>query len=389
VETCFGTSCNFCEKDCPVYKIKKDKTYTSRGKNRTILGVLEGKVQPSDELAKLFYTCVLCGSCDARCAMENNKRFKDMRAVLVKRGLQRKEHQDLIAAIKNTGDVYGRKIDLAKRFGEEDKVAAKVEQKGGIGAEGEGMGKAAPEVAQNVVPLYIGCQYKDSAEDVKAVIKVLNACGIKPKIGEEYCCGFVADALGFEDDFKEIKKKNREIVTYSEFITVCPSCTHYFRTEYGLNPKHVLQSVIENLDKLKWKRPRGADGKKLKVTYHDPCDLGRRLKMFDEPRKILEAMGVELVEMKNIRAFSVCCGAGGGILTTDKELSREMAKNRMRQAADTGAETLVTCCPTCELALLRGSLAVGKERGKKQEVIGLYRFMADHLKNNQVNMLTS
>jgi heterodisulfide reductase subunit B len=52
----------------------------------------------------------------------------------------------------------------------------------------------------------------------------------------------------------------------------------------------------------------------------------------------------------------------------------------MRQASDTGAETLVTCCPTCELSLLRGSLAVGKERGRKQEVIGLYRFMADHLK---------
>ena len=290
VETCFGTSCNFCEKDCPVYKIKKDKTYTSRGKNRAILGVLEGKVKPSEELAGLFYTCVLCGSCDARCAMENNKRFKDMRSVLVKRGLQRKEHQDLIAAIRNTGDIFGRRIDLAKRFEEEGKA----------GAEGPGQ----------VVPLYIGCQYKDSADDVKAVVKVLNACGIRPKIGDEYCCGFVADALGFEDDFKEIKKKNREVVTYNDFITVCPSCTHYFRTEYGLNPKHVLQVVAENLEKLKWKRPRGADGKKLRVTYHDPCDLGRRLKIFEEPRRILEAMGVVLVEMKNNRAFSVCCGSG-------------------------------------------------------------------------------
>jgi heterodisulfide reductase subunit D len=372
VETCFGTSCNFCEKDCPVYKIKKDKTYTSRGKNRAILGVLEGKVKPSEELAKLFYTCVLCGSCDARCAMENNKRFKEMRQVLVRRGLQRKEHRELIEAIKGTGDVYGRKIDLAKRFGEEGGATP--------APAGAATPEAVPQAQTTVMPLYIGCQYKDSAEDVKAVIKVLRACGIEPKIGDEYCCGFVADALGFEDDFKEIKKRNREVVTYNDFITVCPSCTHYFRTEYGLNPKHVLTAVAENLDRLKWKKPRSGR-KTLKVTYHDPCDLGRRLKMFDEPRKILEAMGVELVEMKNNRAFSVCCGAGGGILTTDKELAREMAKNRMRQAADTGAEAVVTCCPTCELSLLRGSLAVGKERGRKQEVLGLYRFMADHLKN--------
>ena len=354
VETCFGTSCNFCEKDCPVYKVKKEKTYTSRGKNRSILGVLEGKVKPSEELAKLFYTCLLCASCDARCAMENNKRFKQMRALLVKRGLARKEHKELVKAVLETGDVYGRKIDLAKRFEAEGK--------------------------DGVVPLYIGCQYKDSADDVRAVVRVLNAVGIKPVIGEEFCCGYVADALGFGEELKQIKERNQKVVTYKDFITVCPTCTHYFRSEYGLAPKHVLEVVAANLDKLKWKRPRGADGKKLRVTWHDPCDLGRRLKLFEEPRKILGAMGVELVEMRNSGPFSVCCGAGGGMLSTDRELSREMAKNRMRQAAETGAEVLVTCCPTCELSLLRAANAIGKETKRKMEVVGLYRFMADHLK---------
>jgi Fe-S oxidoreductase len=286
--------------------------------------------------------------------MENNKRFKQMRAALVKRGLARKEHKELVKAVLETGDVYGRKIDLAARFEQEGK--------------------------DGVMPLYIGCQYKDSTDDVKAVVRVLNALGIKPKIGDEFCCGYVADALGFEDDLKQIKKKNREVVKYNDFITVCPTCTHYFRSEYGLNPKHFIELVAANLDKLKWKRPRGADGRKLVVTWHDPCDLGRRLKLFDEPRKILHAMGVELLEMKNSGPFSVCCGAGGGMLSTDKELARQMARNRMMQAADTGAEMLVTCCPTCELALLRGANAVGRETGKKMEVAGLYRFMADHLK---------
>ncbi|MEM4728821.1 MAG: (Fe-S)-binding protein [Thermoplasmata archaeon] len=352
-ETCFGTSCNFCEKDCPIYKIKKDKTYTSRGKNRAILGVLEGKVKPSEELLRLFYSCVLCGSCDARCAMENNKRFRRMRAELVKRGLALKEHRELIAALKATGDIYGRKIDLAKRF--ED-----------IGKDG-------------VVPLYIGCQYKDQVEDVRAAVKVLNALGIRPRIGDEYCCGFVADALGFESELKEIMTSNAQVVTYKEFITMCPSCTHFFRTAYGLKPRHIVEVVAESLDKLQWRRPRGPRGRKLRVTYHDPCDLGRRLKLFDEPRMILEAMGVELVEMRNNHEFSLCCGSGGGILTTDRPLAREMAKSRMRQAVETGADLLVTCCPTCELALLRGSLAVARE-GRRMEVAGLYRFMAEHLR---------
>jgi heterodisulfide reductase subunit D len=353
VETCFGTSCNFCEKDCPIYKVRRNKTYTSRGKNRSILGMLEGKVKPSEELMKLFYTCVLCGSCDARCAMENNKRFKEMRAILVKRGLGLKQHKDLVEAVKSSGDVYGRKIDLAKRYEEEGR--------------------------DGVVPLYIGCQYKDNTEDVKALCKLLNECGIRPKIGDEYCCGFVADALGYEGEMAEIKRKTQEVIKYKDFIAICPSCTHTFKTEYGLNPKHAIQILAENLDKLNFKRPRGADHKKLKVTYHDPCDLGRKLKLFEEPRRILEAMGVELLEMKNNRSFSICCGAGGGMMATDKDLARTMAKNRMLQAAETGAEVVVTCCPTCELSLLRGSLAAGKE-GKKLEVVGLYRFMADHLK---------
>lgn len=367
VETCFGTSCNFCEKDCPVYRVKKDKAYTSRGKNRAILGVLEGKVEPSEELLRLFYKCVLCGSCDARCAMENNRRFKQMRAELVRRGLTLKEHRELIAALKSTGDIYGRKIDLVKRF-------AELRGPPPAGITHEDVRR------EGAVPLYIGCQYKDQVEDVRAVVRVLKAMGIEPVIGDEYCCGFVADALGFERDLREIMASNARVVTYRDFITICPSCTHFFKTVYGLRPKHVVEVVAENLDKLQWRRPRGPRGRKLKVTYHDPCDLGRRLKLFDEPRMILEAMGVELVEMKNSRSFSVCCGAGGGILTTDRELSREMARNRARQAADTGSDLLVTCCPTCELALLRGSLTVGRERGKRQEVIGLYRFMAEHLK---------
>jgi Fe-S oxidoreductase len=79
VETCFGTSCNMCERDCPVYRALRNRTYTSRGKNRALLGVLKGHYPLGKEYAKAVFECTLCGLCDARCALGNTERFTNDR----------------------------------------------------------------------------------------------------------------------------------------------------------------------------------------------------------------------------------------------------------------------------------------------------------------------
>ena len=93
----------------------------------------------------------------------------------------------------------------------------------------------------------------------------------------------------------------------------------------------------------------------LKVTYHDPCHLGRHSNVYDTPREILKAIpGLEFVEMDRIREFSRCCGAGGGFKAGFSDIQNRMAQERVKDAEKTGAERLVTTCPFCYQGLQIG-----------------------------------
>jgi len=344
VETCYGTSCNMCERDCPVYRVRRNRTLTSRGKNRALLGALRGEYSFDDEYAKAVFSCTLCGLCDARCALANTERFQSIRKALNKRGFKKPDQDKTVDTIKATGDVYGRAIDMAEVF---------------------------KEYANGDTPVYIGCTYKGYENEAREALKVLELFGVKPRIGKEICCGNVVALMGYDADFDQIKEAFGKVWPHKEFLTLCPSCAHVFNKYYGLKAKHVIEYVAENLDKVRGKiKPLT-----MKATYHDPCDLGRRLKVFDQPRKVLRAIGVELVEMELNREFSHCCGAGGGLLVYDKDLAEEIGKARMKMAAKTGAETLVTACPTCETQLTTTAMLARKETGKRVKVVSIWSLL--------------
>jgi len=119
----------------------------------------------------------------------------------------------------------------------------------------------------------------------------------------------------------------------------------------------------------------------MKVTFHDPCDFSRGLRIVDEPRQILEKLGVEVVEMKNSKENSRCCGGGGGILMTDQDLSNDIAKKRIYEALETGAETIVTSCPTCETTLKKAAQEVSEKEGKTITVRNIEDIIWKGLKN--------
>jgi glycolate oxidase len=237
------------------------------------------------------------------------------RADLVDAGFASDIHKQIINNIKETGNIYG---DVEVISQEQD-------------------GKT---------PLFVGCQYLSRPNKTKKYIKILEQLGINPLIQKEICCGFPMEILGFKKEFETHKKKFQKSFPYDEAITFCPTCALFLKEGYGINTKHVLQVIHEKI-------PRANLG--LKVTYHDPCDLSRGLKIIDEPRKILEKLGVEIIEMKNNKGQSNCCGGGGGILMSDQALSKNIAKNRIKQAIETGADILVTSCPTCEKVLKKAA----------------------------------
>jgi len=145
---------------------------------------------------------------------------------------------------------------------------------------------------------------------------------------------------------------------FKEIISIVPSCTYTLRTlvpqfadGFKVPVKHFCEVIAEKVPSMKLTYPR-----KVKVTYHDSCQLVRYLGLIEETRKVLKSIsGIEYVEPKwTSGTMSTCCGGGGGFEVVFPELSLTLAKNRARELADTGAELIVTHCPGCMMQLEAG-----------------------------------
>ena len=339
IYTCNRSRCGFCREECPVYRVKKYETYSCRGKMLVARGLMEGVLEPSKEMADVLDRCLLCGYCEARCALKNMGIITSMRRSMAQQGLASEVHAENASRIVEKGRLFD--------------APAPVERRGDIS-------------------LYTGCLYRSRPKELSTVISVLERLQIHPEIGEESCCGYVVEATWFLQEFEESRErcegnfKGRKDVT----LTLCPTCTITLKERYGLPVEHALLAVHQRL------REPDIIGKikplPLRATYHDPCHLGRMLGIFEEPREILRSLGVEIVEMEHNRSFSTCCGGGGGLRAVDDKLSIEIAKNRVRDAFDSGAETIVTVCPTCESTLLRASGRLTNELDRFIDVLSLW-----------------
>lgn len=165
------------------------------------------------------------------------------------------------------------------------------------------------------------------------------------------CCGESVRKVGDLELFERLKNVNLNYFkanSVAKMITVSPHCLVTFKKEYGedYNIAHfseILASLIKE-EKLKPKKDFGG----IKVTYHDPCYLGRHSGIYDAPRDVIKSLpGVELVEMKRNREQSMCCGGGGGGLWMEKLKGERLSDLRVEEALATGANVLATACPYC------------------------------------------
>jgi Fe-S oxidoreductase len=107
LETCFGTSCGFCERGCPVYQAMKVKTLCMKGRNRTMLGLIQGKFEITPAVVQAAFECTLCGNCDRWCALKNTEHTRAFREYLLKHGIEpMKEHSSIQLSIKNYGNPW-------------------------------------------------------------------------------------------------------------------------------------------------------------------------------------------------------------------------------------------------------------------------------------------
>jgi len=173
------------------------------------------------------------------------------------------------------------------------------------------------------------------------------------------CCGESAGKVGNVDLFEQLKGRNREILDAAgvhKIIVNSPHCYHTFREEYGggYDVVHITQFLAELIREGKLVPAKDLDG--LKVTYHDPCYLGRHSGIYDAPRDVLRSIpGIDLVEMPRTREQAMCCGGGGGGLWTEREKGERLSDLRVEEALETGATILATACPYC-ISMLEDSV---------------------------------
>jgi Fe-S oxidoreductase len=189
----------------------------------------------------------------------------------------------------------------------------------------------------------------------RATAEILNRAGVDFGIlgSRENCCGESIRKTGDEDLFKRLAREN--IKTFVEngvkkILVSSPHCYHTFKNEYpefmvNFEVVHVSQFLLQLVDEGKLEFT-GEYGKK--VTYHDPCYLGRHNGVYDEPRQLLKKVtGLELIEMFDSQADSLCCGGGGGRIWMETVKGERFSDLRMQQAVGVGAEVLATSCPYC------------------------------------------
>jgi Fe-S oxidoreductase len=354
--------CGYCVRVCPSYEQTPWESITPRGKvyylnqlaNRSPMDtILRRGVKVDDEFVDAIYKCTGCAQCETVChvSIEFADFWEKVREWLVDMGKgPLPAHAKLHDRIKESKNPYGEPAEKRGAWWPEE----------------------IPHSPQADAVFFAGCTASYRMQRIaRAGALVLHRAGVKLDImgGEEWCCTSPALRTGQTDLTTEFAEHNiRQVETKGakSMVMTCAGCfkttSHDYGKYYG-NPTfpvyHFTQYVVRLIKERKLKFTKDLN---VKVTYHDPCHLGRHGGVFDEPREILNKMpGVELIEMPRNRMGSRCCGAGGGYKSAFNDLAVNIAAERVKEAVATGADILVTTCPFCVLNLQAGAKQIGSD----------------------------
>ncbi|MFX1320464.1 MAG: (Fe-S)-binding protein [Promethearchaeota archaeon] len=325
------------------------EAFFGRGKMQIIRSIWQGRLILSKDLGEVMYQCPTCNACAETCAydMDNATIYEALRAELIDAGCGLEAHIPMNKAMVELLNPYER--DNKQKRDWLEKLDFKIKD-------------AAKEKAD--ILYFVGCTAALTPEIQAVAIntaKVLKKLDIDFNVyGEfEVCCGSVAKRTGDLNAFNSVATKNYELFKKSGVKTIITSCAGCYRTlkidyidylkDLGIEVLH----SIEFIHKITIKQDIKLNHLGITATYHDPCHTGRNIgikegfnPLYEEPREILRKI-VNLVEMKTIKENTKCCGAGGGVKKGFPRLSLEIAKSRVKEAEDTGAQYLVSICPFC------------------------------------------
>jgi Fe-S oxidoreductase len=241
---------------------------------------------------------------------------------------------------------------------------------------------------QPEVLFWVGCagSFDDRAKKItKAFVKILNKANVEFAVlgTEESCTGDPAKRAGNEFLFQMQAMTNIEVLNGYEIkkiVTACPHCFNTFKNEYPeLGGKYEVYHHTEFLKSLLDEGRLTIEGGKFKgkkITFHDPCYLGRANDIYEAPRDLIQKLDTELVEMKRSRAKGLCCGAGGAQMFKDAEKGdKEINIERTDDALETKPNIIATGCPFCNTMMTDGVKAANKEN--EIEVLDIAELIAN------------
>jgi len=352
LEAC--TNCCLCADVCPAVSATKDGQLSGAYRLAELRKIMRsrsgiwrrffGRKAPTEEQLKQFsdtvYRCTLCGRCQETCP-----------SGIMLRDLWLSLRQDLVHSA-----AYPKKVDMIREnvagshnvFDEDNEERADwVEDL--RNPPDHGYVKDRAEVVY-----FTGCvaAYFPMAQQIPiALSAVLDATAVDFTLlaEEEWCCGFPLLGAGLRDHLKDNIEHNIEAVKAKgarKVVFACPSCYQMWHEHYPHDFE--IYHVTQYINQLITAGQLPLKELDLTVTYHDPCDLGRGSKEYDAPRQVVRAIpGVKLVEMAHNRENCLCCGGGGNLEMIDNKLSGEIAKAKIDEAMETGAQAVVTACQQC------------------------------------------
>ncbi|MBI2894272.1 MAG: (Fe-S)-binding protein [Deltaproteobacteria bacterium] len=328
------TTCAFCPKlcrfACPVSEAEPRESLTPWGKMTLLHVVAEGSHPLEPSTAAAFWGCTGCMRCRTHCLHRNEvaDALRSGRAVARRAGL---EPSEAAAAIEG----------FAAREERACEAAAALDQ-----------GKSDARVAY--MP---GCTaVLSQRDDVAATLRLLETVADGPVCVEAgACCGLPLLNAGDEIGFRRAAETlGRRLASRSTVLVGDPGCAFALKVLYPRRGIYVPAEPVVLSEYVAVRLPRlgsKARPRDVVAAYHDPCNLGRGLGVYDAPRTILRRLVSELRELPHSRDDSECCGGGGGLPDTMPDAARRIAARRLEDANEIGADVLVTACPSCKRQL--------------------------------------
>lgn len=330
--------CFMCRHACPTFLATKLDSHTPRGYALMLSAIAEGIRNWDEDCIARFYQCSQCGLCKEDCEYHwpEDEVVRNAREEIV----ALKKEPQIIARIASSV------INKGTPYEKERKQYVPPEH----------TGKRNPEVLY-----FAGCSTRQShPEIIEATSNILNFIGVNWSVLEqEGCCGMTLFDLGYSEKAKKIAAQLADKISRAEagiLLTGCAHCYRIFRekfNEWGIqlpsNIKvvHSTEYLWQNM--LNGKLEFTTDASVESVSYHDPCQLGRKLGVYEAPRKLIEKLtNSRPIELFHNREKTECCGAGTTMFLTDPEVSGKVARRRIDAAREENAKVIVTACQNCK-----------------------------------------